>query len=139
MKDPEEIENYEEYDSYTQIYSPELDEEMFEGRHYFDDLLDVFLEVAGQRFTPTLTMAKFAKIGRLFRNIGEHIINKFDVEICYKKMMNYHEQMDFYAFFDAIDYLLKQCYGENSEVGERERFKEFIQEFRNAKKPLFYF
>lgn len=139
MKPKDEIENYEEYDSYTQIFSPELEEEMFSGRNYFDDLLDVFLEISGQRFTPTLTMAKFTKIARLFRHIGKNIINKFDAECCYKKMLNYHEQLDFYAFFDAVDFLLRKCYGEDSEVGEKQRMSEFIEAFKKAKKPLFYF
>lgn len=113
---------------------------MFEDRNYFDDLLDVFLEVSGQRFTPTLTMAKFTKISRLFRNIGDRIVNKFEAECCYKKMMTYHEQMDFYAFFDAVDYLLKKCYSEEASIeGERERMGAFIREFKRAKKPLFYF
>lgn len=140
LKSKEEIENYEEYDSYTQVFSPELEAEMFEDKNYFDDLLDIFLEVSGQRFTPTLTMAKFTKIARLFRNIGDRTVNKFEAECCYKKMMNYHEQMDFYAFFDAVDYLLKKCYSSEASVAdERERMSAFIREFKRAKKPLFYF
>ena len=139
LKSIQDIENYEEYDSYTQIFSPELEEEMFKEKNYFDDLLDIFLEVSGQRFMPSLTMPKFTKIARLFKGIGKRNINKHEVEICYKKMMNYHEQMDFYAFFDAVDFLLKKCYGDESELSAREQVAEFITQFRRAKKPLFYF
>lgn len=139
LKSPDSIENYEEYDSYTQIFSPEIEEKVFEGNHLFDDMLDVFLEISGQRFFPTLTMAKFSKIARLFRGMGNKIINKFEAEICYKKMLEYHEQMDFYAFIDAVDYLLKKCFGERSNFTEKEQFEMFIDSFKKAKKPLFYF
>jgi hypothetical protein len=76
----------------------------------FDDLLDVFLEISGQRFFPSLTMQKFSKITKLFKGLGYRIINKFDVDQCYKKMMEYHDQIDFYAFIDAIQYLLEKCF-----------------------------
>ena len=103
---------YEEYDSYTQIFSPDIEEEIFGDYSIFDDLLDIFMEVSGQRFFPSLTMAKFSKIAKLFRGIGNKIINKFDAEVCYKKMMEYHDQMDFYAFIDAVGYLLDKSFDE---------------------------
>jgi len=139
MKDITKIENYEEYDSYTQIFSPDIEDEVFDGNHTFDELLDLFLEVSGQRFFPSLTMPKFSKISKLFRGLGKKIINKFETDTCYKKMMSYHEQMDFYAFFDAVDYLLKRCFGEGSNVPERDQMEMFLENFRNAKKPLNYF
>jgi hypothetical protein len=139
LKKTEDIENYEEYDSYTQIFSPDLEEELFKEKNYFDELLDVFLEVCGQRFFPTLTMQKFCKIAKLFRGLGDKIINKFEAEVCYKKMMHYHEQMDFYAFIDAVDFLLKRCFGDDSEISEREQLALFLDAFRKAKKPLSYF
>ena len=82
LKGTDTIENYEEYDSYTQIFSEDIEEEHFAKKSVFDDLLDVFLEVSGQRFYPSLTMAKFSKIAKLFRGLGTRIINKFDVEVC---------------------------------------------------------
>lgn len=139
LKSVDAIENYEEYDSYTQIFSPDVEEEVFGDNHLFDDMLDVFLEVCGQRFFPTLTMAKFSKIAKLFRGLGKKIINKFEAEVCYKKMIAYHEQMDFYAFFDAVDYLLKKCFGTDSALSEKQQLELFIDSFKKARKPLFYF
>lgn len=55
-------------------------------------------------------MAKFSKIAKLFRGLGNKILNKFDADVCYKKMLEYHDQMDFYAFIDAIGYLLEKCF-----------------------------
>jgi len=88
-------------------------------------------------------MAKFSKIAKLFRNLGNRIINKFETEVCYKKMLNYHEQMDFYAFIDAIEFLLDKCYEVRDdgdlEVNGVDRMGEFLEAFRKAKKPLCYF
>lgn len=55
-------------------------------------------------------MPKFSKIAKLFKGLGNKIINKFDADMCYKKMMEYHDQMDFYAFIDAIGHLLGKAF-----------------------------
>jgi hypothetical protein len=91
LKPIDKILEYEEYDSYTQIYSPDIESELLAGYSVIDDLFDVFLEVSGQRFFPSLTMQKFSKITKLFKGLGNKIINKFDVDQCYKKMMEYHD------------------------------------------------
>ena len=73
-------------------------------------MLDIFLVLAGSKFTPTLTLLKFAKIGRLFKNLGNKSVDKSQIELCYKKMLQYHESMDFYAFVDSVEYLLNKCF-----------------------------
>lgn len=110
LKPIEKIQEYEEYDSYTQIYSPDIESELLGNYSVIDDLLDLFLEVSGQRFFPSLTIQKFSKITKLFKGLGNRIINKFDVDQCFKKMSEYHDQIDFYAFIDAISYLLEKCF-----------------------------
>ena len=54
-------------------------------------------------------------------------------------MMVYHEQMDFYAFIDAVEFLLRKCFGEECEMSELEQMNCFVEKFRTAKKPLYYF
>lgn len=85
LKSVDSIENYEEYDSYTQIFSPEIEEEVFGDNHLFDDMLDVFLEISGQRFFPTLTMAKFSKVARLLEDLGRKLLINLKLKCVIKK------------------------------------------------------
>lgn len=47
LKPVEKMMEYEEYDSYTQIFSPDIEEEILGDYSIYDDLLDIFLEVSG--------------------------------------------------------------------------------------------
>ena len=54
-KSVDNIEDYEEYDSYTQIYSPEVEAQLFSGKNTYDMLLNIFIELSGSQFFPALT------------------------------------------------------------------------------------
>ena len=61
----DDIEDYEEYDSYTQIYSPEVEHTLFSEKTVFDTLLAMFVELSGSQFFPALTPIKFCRIGKV--------------------------------------------------------------------------
>ena len=87
LKSPEKILQYQEYVSYTQIFCPEVEETELAEFGVFDSILDIFLVLAGSKFTPTLTLLKFAKIVKLFKNLGNKSVDKSQIELCYKKML----------------------------------------------------
>jgi hypothetical protein len=116
LKSPEKILEYSEYDSYTQIFCPELEETEFAEFGVFDDILDIFLILAGSKFIPTLSLLKFTKIGKLFKNLGNKSVDKSQIELCYKKMLLFHESMDFYAFVDSVEFLLNKCFPKSEDL-----------------------
>lgn len=132
MKSPEEQMNLDVYKSYSLIYSPEIEQEIFREYLAIDKVLDMFIWASGQRFLPALTMSKFSKIAKVFKGIGTKPVSKFDVDVCYKKMVNFHEQMDFYAFLDSIDFLLRRAFMK-SELKESEKMKVLMDNFEIVK------
>jgi tubulin polyglutamylase TTLL11 len=136
----EKIMDYEEYDSYTQIYSPEVDEELFADCATFDHLYELFLELSGQRFFPALTPLKFGRIAKVIKDVGTKNLNKIDIDVIYKKTLEFHEQMDLYAFYDAVELLLEKAFeGSLEDVDRRERLDRFVDNFLSMKRPLFFF
>lgn len=127
----------EEFKSYTQVFSPEIEQEMVSEFGIIDTLYDLFLAVSGSRFQSALTMSKFTKVTKLFRGVTNKIINKIDVEMIYKKILQVHENMDFYAFIPAIDLLMIKTFGKNSDLNKKEQYEKIMGRFKEAKKPLF--
>ena len=82
-----------------------------------------------------LSMAKFSKLAKIFTKIGNKKVTKFDIDVCYKKMVSFHEQMDYYAFVDSIDYLLDKSFAK-TEVSEEDRLNELIKAFGAVKGSL---
>lgn len=139
-KSVEKIADYEEYDSYTQIYSPEVDAELFKEHYLHDGLYELFLELTGQRFYPALTALKFCRIAKVLKDVGPRNLNRVEIEVCMKKTLEFHEQLDLYAFFDCVDLLLDKIFEHEKEPTSRQqRTKKFVDKFRSMKKPLFYF
>lgn len=136
----EKIMDYEEYDSYTQIYSPDTEEELFKNQDLFDCLFELFSELAGPRFSPDLTVVKFCRIAKVLKDVGVRNLNRVEIEVCYKKTLEYHEQMDLYAFFDSVILLLSKLFeGEKEPTSDKERLQVLVSKFKTFKRPLFYF
>lgn len=136
----EKIMDYEEYDSYTQIYSPEVEEELFAKQDLFDALYELFLELSGPRFFPALTLVKFCRIAKVLKDVGPRNLNRVEIEVCYKKTLEYHEQMDLYAFFDSIILILSKIFEtEKQPTDDKARLRLLVDKFKAMKKPLFYF
>lgn len=133
------IVDYEEYDSYTQIYSEETEEEIFADYNLLDNLYELFNELQGSRFQPALTPLKFSRLHKLFHGIGKKTIIRADIDAVFNKTMEYHEQMDLYAFMDAVELLLELAFTGDSDTSRKERLEIFCDKFMAMKKPLFYF
>lgn len=139
-KQLDKIMDYEEYDSYTQIYSPEVDAELFSEQSLHDGLYNLFLELTGQRFYPALTPLKFCRIAKVIKDIGPRNLNRVEIEVCMKKTLEFHEQMDLYAFFDSVEMILDKIFEPEKEpTTKMERTKKLVDKFNSMKKPLFYF
>lgn len=132
MKSVEEFQELETFKSYTKIYSPEIEKTQFGEFVLIDKIFEMFLYASGQRFLPALTMAKFSKIAKFFRGVGNKQISKFDFDVCYKKMVTFHEQMDFYAFLDSIDFLLEKCFVK-SKLEQDEKMRFLVENYERVK------
>lgn len=132
LKPLEDLETLETFKSYTQIFSPKIEKEHYGQMNLLDRIYDMFLYASGQRFLPALSMAKFSKISKVFKNIGNKPLTKFDVDVCYKKMVTFHEQMDFYAFVDSIEFLLQKCFVK-TELDEEKKLRILIENFDKVK------
>ena len=126
------IDRYEEYDSYTQIYSPDIDQEKFQNNNILDGLYSLFGALAGQSFYPTLTMMKFTKINKILKLMAGKDLKKYELEIIYKKLLTYHDQMDFYCFLDGIDKILDHVY-ENNSIVRYHQYQTLIRKFELIK------
>lgn len=131
LKTPEELDNLEVFKSYTRILSPEIEKNEYSEYNLLDKIYEMFLYASGQRFLPALTMAKFSKIAKIFSGVGNKPISKFDVDVCYKKMVGFHEQLDFYAFLDSIDFLIQKCFIK-SELDEEKKLRIVIENFEKV-------
>lgn len=136
-KTVENIEDYEEYDSYTQIYSPEVEEQLFPQNNVYDILLKMFIELSGSQFFPALTSLKFCRIGKVLKDIGTKNLNKVELEVCFKKTLEFHEQMDFYAFIDCIEMICSKIFPADTPL--LEAMDAVCAKYESMKKPLFYF
>ena len=109
-KTVDKIEDYEEYDSYTQIYSPEVEQKMFAEKTTYDNLLNIFIELSGTQFFPALTPIKFCRIGKILKDLGHRHLNKIELDVCFKRTLEFHEQMDFYAFIDCMELICSKIF-----------------------------
>ena len=108
QKSKKDMEDFLEYDSYTQIYNSEIDKGLGHVSFY-DVVYGLFVEISGQRFFPTLTQSKFSKILPVLKQLNPSLkMNRFNLDAFYKKMIEFHEQLDFYAFVDTIEKLAIQ-------------------------------
>ena len=115
-----------------------MEEELFGGDLIHDYLYGLFLELSGQRFFPALSLAKFVRISKVVRELGGKLLNKVDLEVCYKRILEYHEQMDFYAFIDAAEYIVDMVFpGEEHTL--KSKLTKLVDKFKSMSKPLFYF
>lgn len=131
------IEDYEEYDSYTQIYSPEVEAKLFQGNDIYDSLLKIFIELSGTQFFPALTAIKFCRISKVLKELGVKNLNKIELEVCFKKTLEFHEQMDFYAFIDCIELICSKIFP--SEMPLVDAMRAICEKYDSMKKPLFYY
>lgn len=136
-KTVDKIEDYEEYDSYTQIYSPEVEEKLFAQNNLYDRLLQLFIELSGPRFYPSLTASKFVRISKVLKDLGCRSLNKVELEVCFKKTLEFHEQMDFYAFIDCIELICSKIFPPDTPL--KDAIAAICDSCDSFKKPLFYF
>jgi tubulin polyglutamylase TTLL11 len=136
-KSVDKIEDYEEYDSYTQIYGPDVEEELFAENSVYDHIYNLFVDLSGPRFFPALTPVKFCRISKVLKDVGTKTLNKVELEICFKKTLEHHEQMDFYAFIDCIELLCSKIYPPETPL--RDAMEGICKNYSSMKKPLFYF
>lgn len=132
------VSNYEEYDSYTQIYNPDIDSNKLERFNIVDKIYSIFLMLAGQNFYSTLTMLKFTKIIKILRLIGGKTINRYELELIYKNLLSYHENMDFYCFLDAVESILNRMFPEEDEFTKIEKYRLLVNKFDLVKDRLFH-
>jgi len=112
--------------TYTQIYSEKIENELLGGPNIYEKVLQLMILLSGARYSPVLSMSKFSKITPYFKHVGNNTIMKFDSEIAYKKIQTKHDQFDFYAFIDAIHYILNIAYGSDCELSSREKLVQFV-------------
>lgn len=85
------MDEYLEYDSYTQVYSADVDKKMNKF-DFFEVIFNLFVEVSGQRFFPTLNQAKFCKILPIFKKMNQKMkMNKFFLDTMFKKIIQFHD------------------------------------------------
>lgn len=137
----EKIYDYEEYDSYTQIFGPDVEAELFPDKSLLDGLYALFLELSGPRFFPALSLIKYCRIGKVLKDLGPRNLNRVDIEVCFKKTLEFHEQMDLYAFFDSMDLILNKIFDVEKEAKlcKLDKLQKLVNRFEGMKKPLFYF
>lgn len=117
-----------------------MDAEVFKDFYLHDGLYELFLELTGQRFYPALTALKFCRIAKVLKDVGPRNLNRVEIEVCMKKTLEFHEQLDLYAFFDSVDLLLDKIFEHEKEPTTRQqRTRKLVDKFRGMKKPLFYF
>lgn len=132
------LDEYLEYDSYTQIFSEEIEKEEYSHCSYYDRLFDLFSEIAGQRFFPTLTQGKFNKLLPILKRLNPNFrLNKFFLDNYYKRIIEYHEQLDFYAFIDGVEDLVSKCM-DNSGIPEKEWDEKLLEAITSCRRPLYY-
>lgn len=136
LKSKYSIEKYEEYDSYTQVYSPEFDKNFMKDLDVVENFFSLFLVLAGQKFYPQLTLAKFLKMSKILRVMSTEPISRRELEVIYNNLMDYHDQMDFYCFLEAIDSIIDLMNIGNKKLDRNKEYKLLVTSFEMIEDKL---
>lgn len=99
LKRYEKMVNYEVYESYTQVFSQDIDEGEFSKIGVFDSLLDMYKMMCGVKVLTSLPSSKFSKIATYIKMAGGKQISAPEMDIIYKQTLSLFSEFDFYAFF----------------------------------------
>jgi hypothetical protein len=74
-------------------------------------IFDIYMHINGDRFKPSIQIAKFSKLTHIFKIVGTHLINKAEIERSYNLVSGQESQMDFYGFVSCLEDLVDKAWG----------------------------
>lgn len=110
LKHIEKVRNISVYDSYTLVFSPEIDEARFGHMFIFDGLYALYSHLHGQvKFTSNLPSSKWQKIGEFLEKAGCKKLSQPDLDLIYRNTMVNFPEFDLYAFIRAVRVMMEKA------------------------------
>ena len=124
-QDVSSIEAVDRYSSYEQIYSPEIEENIF-GENYaaLDQLWELYRKLCGSQYLEYLQISHMFKLMQYCKYIGKKPLKKIDIEIFFKKCCN-GKYLDFKDYCRTITMMIDKM-DEEEVITLGDKFQRFF-------------
>ena len=115
-------------DSYQLVYSPDIEQEVFEGKYdAVDNLWQLYHALSEGSGFESLTVNKLLKLPNHCKSIGKKPLKKIDVEIFFKKFTSSGRPVNFKCFCEMMCMMVDKMDDSPFTLGEK--LNKFFESF----------